>query len=68
MPPLLIMWKDVLMFVFVRDGFVEDNTLGSFFNKLNDTMLGDTSHDFASWDLDSKSDFRVKSYYLRLLH
>jgi len=60
----------ILVPVFVRDGFVEDDTIVSFFSKLNDARLGDSPHDIVRWDLelDSKGDFMVKSYYLKLLH
>ena len=52
---------------FVQDRFVEDDTLVSLFNKLNDTKLEDSSHNMVKWDLDSKRDFTVKSYNLKLL-
>jgi len=72
MPPLLTIGSEhltpILVPCFVRDGFVEDDTLVSFFNKLNDVKLGDSPHDIVRWDLDFEGDFTVKSYYLKLLH
>jgi len=53
---------------FVWNGFVGDNTLVRFFDKLNDTTPGNSSHDPVKWDLNSKGDFTVKSYYLKLLY
>jgi len=40
--------------VFVRDGFVEDGTHVGFFNKLNDTKLGNSSNDMVKWGLTIK--------------
>jgi len=52
--------------VFIRDAFVDDSTLSSFLNKLNEVTPND-SNDEVSWDLNSKGVFTVKSYYLKLL-
>lgn len=54
--------------VIVQDGFVQGDTLVSFFNKLNDVKLGDSSYDMMKWDLDSEGELIVKSYHLKLLH
>lgn len=53
--------------IFVRDGFVEDDTLASFLDKLNEAKLGDSLSDMVGWDLNSKGVFSVRSYYLKLL-
>ena len=50
--------------VFVRDGFLDDDSLVSFFNKLVRHRLGDSSRDTMKWDVKLKGDFTVKSYYL----
>lgn len=72
MPLLLIIWEQVSGTkvwapAFIRDGFVVYYTLVSFFNKLNCHKFGDSLHDTVTWDLDSKGNFTVKSYYLKLL-
>jgi len=51
--------------VFAWDGFIGDDSLVSFFNTLNCHKIGDSSHDLVKWDLDSKGDAAVKSYYLK---
>ena len=48
-------------------GFIDDDSLVSFFNKLNRHKLGDFSQDLVKWDLNPKGDITVKSYYLQLL-
>ena len=37
--------------VFVRDEFVDDDSLVSFFNKLNEAKVGESSVDRVKWDL-----------------
>jgi len=37
--------------VFVRDGFVDDNSLVSFFNTLNEAKVRESSIDRVRWDL-----------------
>jgi len=53
--------------IFVQDGFLDGDTLVSFFDKLNRHKLGDSSFDSVKWELNSKGDLMVKSYYLQLL-
>ena len=52
--------------VFIRDAFVDDSILTSFFNKLNEVTPQDST-DAVFWNLNSKGSFTVKSYYLKLL-
>ena len=52
---------------FVRDDFVNGDIV-NFFNKLNYAKIGGYPCDFVSWDLDTKRDFMVKSYYLKIVH
>ena len=40
----------------------------SFFNKLNEANLGESSLDKVRWDLNTKGCFTVRSFYLKLLH
>jgi len=40
--------------IFVRDGFIDDDAVVSFFNKLNSHNLGDSSQDSVKWDLNPK--------------
>jgi len=54
--------------VFVRDGFVDDDSLVSFFNKLNEAKVGEPSVDKVRWDLTTKGCFTVRSFYLKLLN
>ena len=54
--------------VFVQDGFLRMTLLYTFFKKLNDVKLGDSLHDMVKWLLDTKGDFTLKSYCLKLLH
>ena len=42
--------------------FINDDTMLSFFNKLNKSNLGDSSLDKARWHLN------IRSFYLKLLH
>jgi len=53
--------------VFVRDGFVDDDSLVSFFNKLNEANIGESSMDRVRWDLSTQGCFTVRSFYLKLL-
>lgn len=53
--------------VFVRDGFVDDDSLISFFNKLNEAKLGDCSIDTVRWDLIIQGCFTIRSFYLKRL-
>jgi len=48
--------------VFVQYDFLDDDSLVSFFNKLNCHKIVDSSHDLVKWDINSKEDFIVKSY------
>ena len=41
----------VWMPIFIRDGFIDDDTLTSFLNKLNEANLEDSSLDKMRWDL-----------------
>jgi len=52
--------------VFVQDGFVDDDSLVSFFNKLSDAKLGESSIDGVKWDLNTQGCFTVTSFYLKL--
>ena len=52
--------------VFVRDGFVDDDSLVSFFNKLNEAKVGESSVDRVRWDLTNQECFTVRSFYLKL--
>jgi len=53
--------------IFVRDGFIDDDVLVSFFNKLNSHKVEVSSQDMVKWDLNPKGEFTVKSFYLQLL-
>ena len=52
--------------VFVREGFVDDESLVSFFNKLNEAKVGESSVDRVRWDLTNQGCFTVRSFYLKL--
>ena len=54
--------------VFVQDRFIDDDTLLSFFNKLNEANLRDSSLDKVRRDMNIKGCFTVRSFYLNLLH
>ena len=56
------------MLVFVWGGFIDDGAMLSFFNKLNEANLGESSLDKVRWDLNTKGCFTVRSFYLKLLH
>jgi len=56
-------WAPIL----VRDGFVDDVSLVSFFNKLNEAKVGESSIDRVRWDLTTQGCFTVRSFYLKLL-
>ena len=56
------------MLVFVWGGFIDDGAMLSFFNKLNEANLGDSSLHKVRWDLNTKGCFIVRSFYLKLLH
>ena len=52
---------------FVRDGFVDDDSLIAFFNKLNETKLGDSSIDMVRWDQIIQGYFTDRSFSWKLL-
>jgi len=52
--------------IFIRDAFVDDTSLASFLNKLNEINTRD-SPNAVIWNLNSKGVFTVKSYYFKLL-
>lgn len=47
--------------IFVRDGFIDDDTLIIFFNKLNEANLRDSSLDKVRWDLNIRGGFPIRS-------
>jgi len=53
--------------VFARDGFVDDDSLVSFFYKLSEAKLGESSIDGVRWDLNTRGCCNVRSFYLKLL-
>ena len=59
--------NNIWALVFVRDGFVDDDSLVSFFNKLREAKLGESSIDGVRWDLSTQGCFTVRSFYLKLL-
>ena len=48
--------------VFARDGFVVDNSLVGFFNKLNEAKVGESSIVRVRWDLTTQGCFIVRSF------
>jgi len=52
--------------IFIRDAFVDDTSLATFLNKLNEITPLD-SLDVVAWNLNSKGVFTIKSYYIKLL-
>ena len=58
---------DIWSLIFVRGGFVGDDTLVSFLNKLTEAKLGDSSRNVVRWDLTPKRTFQsnpiVRSSY-----
>jgi len=58
----VVVWSPV----FIRDAFVDDTSLATFLNKLNEISPLD-SPDAVIWNLNSKGVFTVISYYLKLL-
>ena len=59
--------SNIWALVFVGDGFVDDDSLISFFNKLNEAKLRDSSIDTVRWDLIIQGCFTIRSFYLKLL-
>ena len=45
--------------VFIRDRFIEDDTLVVFFDKLNEAILGDSLIDKVRWTLNTKGCFQL---------
>ena len=56
-------WAPIL----VRDGFVDDDSLVNFFNKLNEAKIEESSIDRVQWNLTTQRCFTIRSFYLRLL-
>lgn len=48
--------------IFVRDGFIDDDNLISFFNELNEANLGDSPLDKMRWDLHTKGDSQLDPF------
>ena len=69
--PLVIIRSKCLVVIFgtcfCLNGFIDDDTLISFLNKLDEANLGDYSLDKVRQDPNTKGDVTIRSFYLTLL-